>query len=225
MNKEVLVIGGTGDIGKAISDKFSSKITDSIGSKDLDLSNLESIDAFFIKNKNKYKIFVFCSGDNDPDLIKQSNFNKFESTARINYQCLSYIFSSNYSCLKELRSVVAISSLYGNLARKGRSSYVSSKHALNGFIKNLAIEMAPKINANLVSPGFVLTKMTKKNNSPKKLNKIKSMIPMKRFANSSEVASLAYFLTTKEASYITGSNFIIYGGFSSGGFQNIIDYE
>ena len=62
MNKEVLVIGGTGDIGKAISDKFSSKITDSIGSKDLDLSNLESIDAFFIKNKNKYKIFVFCSG-------------------------------------------------------------------------------------------------------------------------------------------------------------------
>ena len=138
---------------------------------------------------------------------------------------MSYIFSSNYSCLKELSSIVAISSLYGNLARKGRSSYVSSKHALNGFIKNLAIEMAPKVNANLVSPGFVLTKMTKKNNSQKKLNKIKSMIPMKRFARSSEIASLTYFLTTKDASYISGSNFVIDGGFSSGGFQNIIDHE
>ena len=225
MNKEVLVLGGSGDIGRAISDKFSPKRTDSIGTKNIDLSNLKSIDAFFLKNKNKYRIFIFCSGDNDPDLIRQTNFNKFEKTARINYQCLSYIFSSNYSCLKELSSIVAISSLYGNLARKGRSSYVSSKHALNGFIKNLAIEMAPKANANLVSPGFVLTKMTKKNNSQKKLNKIKSMIPMKRFARSSEIASLTHFLTTKEASYISGSNFIIDGGFSSGGFQNIIDHE
>ena len=203
MNKEVLVLGGSGDIGRAISDKFSPKRTDSIGTKNIDLSNLKSIDAFFLKNKNKYRIFIFCSGDNDPDLIRQTNFNKFEKTARINYQCLSYIFSSNYSCLKELSSIVAISSLYGNLARKGRSSYVSSKHALNGFIKNLA----------------------KKNNSPEKLNKIKSMIPMKRFARSSEIASLTYFLTTKDASYISGSNFVIDGGFSSGGFQNIIDHE
>ena len=95
MNKEVLVLGGSGDIGKAISDKFSLKLTDSLGSKDLDLSNNESIDAFFQKNKNRYQIFIFCSGDNDPDLIRQTDFNKFERTARINYQCLSYIFSSN----------------------------------------------------------------------------------------------------------------------------------
>jgi NAD(P)-dependent dehydrogenase (short-subunit alcohol dehydrogenase family) len=135
-----------------------------------------------------------------------------------------YIFSKNYKCLSELKSFVAIGSLYSELSRKNRSAYSISKHALYGFVKSLAIEGAEKkLTANMVSPGFIDTKLTRKNNSKEKLNKISSMIPLKSLGRSVDIANAVYFLTQEDSSYITGINLIVDGGFSTGGFQGYLD--
>ena len=67
------------------------------------------------------------------------------------------------------------------------------------------------INVNLVSPGFISTSMTEKLNDNQK-NDYLSKIPMMRFGNPKDVANLVFFLSTDDASYITGQNFHINGG-------------
>ena len=81
-----------------------------------------------------------------------------------------------------------------------------------GFYKSLAHEVASRnINVNVVSPGFIVSPMTQKLNETQK-NKILENIPMKKFGEPSDVANLVYFLSSNEASYITGQNFHVNGG-------------
>jgi NAD(P)-dependent dehydrogenase (short-subunit alcohol dehydrogenase family) len=223
--KKILIIGGTGDIGKSITSKYNKKNTVSVGSAQINLLSLESIDNFFKSYEaESFEIFIFASGRNNPSAISATKFGDYEETLQINCNSLQYIFSRNYQCLKKLKSVVAIGSLYSDLARKDRSSYAVSKHALYGFIKSLAIEGAKKkLTANLVSPGFIDTKLTRKNNSAVKLKKLSSLIPLKQLGKSKDIANAVYFLTHDESRYISGINLIVDGGFSTGGFQDHLD--
>ncbi len=223
MTKKILIIGGTGDIGKAISKKFLNKDIHSLGSNDLDLSCNNSINKFFENNKFLYESLVFVSGVNSPSLIKNTNDKEFEETLKINCSSLHYIFSNNYKCLSKLKSVVVIGSLYASFARSKRASYTISKHGLLGLVKSLAIELSPECNVNMISPGFINTRLTQKNNSRSKLKKISSMIPQKKLGKPEDIANAVVFLTKKESLYINGINLTIDGGFSCGGFQGYID--
>jgi 3-oxoacyl-[acyl-carrier protein] reductase len=223
MIKKILVIGGTGDIGKAISKKFTSKDIHSVGSKDLDLSCNKSMCEFFDNNKFLYECLIFVSGVNNPSLIKNTSVEEFEETLKINCSSLHYIFNNDFKCLSKLKSVVVIGSLYASLARLKRASYTVSKHGLLGLVKSLAIELSPECNVNMVSPGFIDTKLTQKNNSKSKLKKISSMIPQKKLGKPEDIANAVAFLIRKESLYINGINLIIDGGFSCGGFQGHID--
>ena len=222
---KVLVIGGTGDLGQSITFKYNKANTVSVGSKQINLESLDSIDKFFDAYKDeRFKVFIFASAVNNPSSISETKFSDYETASRINCDSLMYIFSKNYECLSELKSFVAIGSLYSELSRKNRSAYSISKHALYGFVKSLAIEGAEKkLTANMVSPGFIDTKLTRKNNSKEKLNKISSMIPLKSLGRSVDIANAVYFLTQEDSSYITGINLIVDGGFSTGGFQGYLD--
>jgi 3-oxoacyl-[acyl-carrier protein] reductase len=71
---------------------------------------------------------------------------------------------------------------------------------------------------NSISPGFVDTKMTRKNNSNEKIKAIKSKIPTGKLVDAAEIASLATYLLLNNKS-ITGQNIIIDGGYSCGGFE------
>ena len=223
--KKVLIIGGTGDIGKSITSKYDKEKTVSVGAVHINLLSLKSIDDFFSSYEKEYfEIFIFASAINSPSAIAATQFSDYEETLQINCNCLQYIFSRNYKCLRKLKSFVAIGSLYSDFARKDRSSYTMSKHALYGFVKSLAIEGAEKkLTANLVSPGFIDTKLTNKNNSEEKLKKISAMIPLKELGKSEDIAHAVYFLTADESKYISGINLIVDGGFSAGGFQGHLD--
>ena len=223
MTSKVLIIGGTSDIGKEIIKNFNDNEVHSVGSKELDLVCRKSIDNFFNQNRNIYKKLIFVSGINNPSLIENTSYEDFDKTVQINCSSVHYFFSKKFKCLSKLESVVIIGSLYSTLARSKRASYTVSKHGLLGLVKSLAIELSPKCNVNMVSPGFIDTKLTKKNNTLAKLNKIKSMIPQKKLGNPKDIANAVSFLTNKESKYINGINLIIDGGFSCGGFQEYID--
>ena len=224
-NKKILIIGGTGDIGRAIARKFPKEDIVIAGSKEIDLNDHNSINSFFDENRmNKFEIFIFSSGINEPAHIQNMSHDNFIKTMQINCSSIHYIFTMNFKCMNHLKSFVAIGSLYSSIARGDRSSYVSSKHALKGLVKALAIDLAKKkCNANMVSPGFINTKLTIKNNSKLKLKKILSMVPVKKLGRPSDIANAVYFLTNKESKYINGIDLIVDGGFSTGGYQNILN--
>lgn len=221
--KKILVIGGSGGIGRAIEKKFPKLLVQSVGTKSIDLSSNSSIEGFFKENLNKYEILIFVSGINNPSLIKDTDEMSYEKTIKVNCSSLHFIMSKNYKCFSKLKSIVAIGSLYASFSRSKRASYTISKHGLFGLIKTLAIELAPFCNVNMVSPGFINTRLTTQNNSKRKINKIKSMIPQKKLGSPSDIANAVYFLTEDSSKYINGINLTVDGGFSCGGFQGPID--
>ena len=94
--------------------------------------------------------------------------------------------------------------------------YTSSKNALVGLTKTLAVEWASQnVLVNAVSPGFTLTELTKTTNTKEQLIELQNKIPIGRLADPVEIAKLVAFLCSDLNTYITGQNIIIDGGFTN----------
>ncbi len=89
--------------------------------------------------------------------------------------------------------------------------YDASKAGVNILTKNLAVELAPNIRVNAIAPGWVNTPMNN-NLSQSFKEEEKNKIALGRFAEPIEIAKIAYFLSTEDASYINGSIIIADGG-------------
>jgi 3-oxoacyl-[acyl-carrier protein] reductase len=111
--------------------------------------------------------------------------------------------------------ILFVSSLYSYKARKGRAAYSISKAAQDAYMRNLALETAGHgLIVNSVSPGFIDTELTRRNNDKEAILQLVQNIPMERLAQPEEIAELVAFLVSTKNSYITGQNINIDGGFS-----------
>ncbi|WP_338721904.1 D-threitol dehydrogenase [Pseudomonas tolaasii] len=93
-------------------------------------------------------------------------------------------------------------------------AYCASKAAIVGMTKVLAMEWAPQINVNAISPTIVETALGKKAWAGEVGEKAKLQIPAGRFAQPEEIAGLALYLLSDAAQMITGANMVIDGGYS-----------
>lgn len=108
--------------------------------------------------------------------------------------------------------IINMVSLSGLKGMPGQVNYSAAKGGMIGATKALAQEIAKRnITVNAIAPGFVKTDMTEELNEKELVN----LIPMKRFGLADEVADLAGFLASKNASYITGQVISINGGLYS----------
>ena len=108
--------------------------------------------------------------------------------------------------------IVNITSVVGHTGNLGQSNYAASKAGLIGMSKSLAIEYAKKnITINCVSPGFIASNMTMNIAEKVKLY-LTSRIPMGRLGSGEDVANCAAFLSSNQASYITGETIHVNGG-------------
>ena len=108
--------------------------------------------------------------------------------------------------------IINISSIVGQIGNKGQTNYVASKAGIDGITKSLSKELGSRgININSIAPGYIETSMTKilKDNIKKELL---DKISLNRFGQPDEVANLAYFLVSEEASYINGQIINLDGG-------------
>ena len=96
------------------------------------------------------------------------------------------------------------------------ADYNASKAGVILLAKTLALEFAPWLRVNAVCPGYVLTPMQKAEYTPEMLEAVNSEIPLNRHATPEEIAGLFAFLSSEEASYITGQAIIIDGGETAG---------
>ncbi len=110
--------------------------------------------------------------------------------------------------------IINISSVSGIMGNAGQANYSASKAGMIGLTKTLAKEFASRsITVNALAPGFIRTDMTADYvNDPTVSGKVLAVVPLKRFGEAAEVASLAAFLCSEEAGYITGQVFAIDGG-------------
>ncbi len=108
--------------------------------------------------------------------------------------------------------IVNISSVVGEMGNAGQVPYVSSKAGLLGMTKALAKELASRgVTVNAVTPGFIETDMTSALDEKLREEHMKA-IPLGRYGQADEVASLVSFLASEQAAYITGQVIGINGG-------------
>ena len=111
-------------------------------------------------------------------------------------------------------SIVNISSMNGLVA--GAIGYTDTKFAVRGMTKAAAIEFAHKgIRVNSVHPGVIETPMVTQGDSYEIIKEFAKHIPLQRTAKPEEVSNLVLFLASDEASYSTGSEFVIDGGLTA----------
>jgi 3-oxoacyl-[acyl-carrier protein] reductase len=86
-------------------------------------------------------------------------------------------------------------------------------------MKNLALELSQyDIRVNSITPGFIDTKLTRNNLSKEDIVKLETRIPLKRLGNVKDISNMALYLCSEKASYLTGQDITIDGGFIAGGF-------
>ena len=108
--------------------------------------------------------------------------------------------------------VVNISSDAAKIGNPGQANYVASKSAIEGLTRTIANEVASRgITVNAVSPGFISTDIIETVNK-ERLETMLKKVPAGRIGNAEEVASLVYFLSSEESSYITGQVIHVNGG-------------
>lgn len=105
--------------------------------------------------------------------------------------------------------IITLSSVSGLCGNRGQVNYSASKAGIIGATKALSLELAKRgITVNCIAPGVIETDMIK--DVP--IDEVKKLIPMKRLGQAHEVASLANYLMSEDASYITGQVISVNGG-------------
>lgn len=159
---------------------------------------------------------VFCAGVSITLPIQFATRKKiatiFETNFFIQIELLRLLLKKKK--ISEGASIVAISSIGGNRSFNiGIGPYGATKAALLSWMKTAAKELAPKIRINCVLPGQVNTPMTSNTElSEEQYESYKQTVPMKRFAETTDITPAIIFLLSDASSYITGAEFVIDGG-------------
>jgi NAD(P)-dependent dehydrogenase (short-subunit alcohol dehydrogenase family) len=114
-------------------------------------------------------------------------------------------------------SIINISSISGIIVNRGllQVHYNSSKAAVTHLSKSLAMEWADRgVRVNSISPGYTMTPMNDRSEVADQLKIFQRDTPMQRIATSDEMAGPAIFLASNAASFVTGIDLVVDGGFS-----------
>jgi NAD(P)-dependent dehydrogenase (short-subunit alcohol dehydrogenase family) len=166
------------------------------------------------------KHILYAAGLNIPQDIEQEPISVIQSVRQhFDVNCMAFlstVFHVNRLLSEPLISIHVLSSLYGIYGRKNRLPYSVGKHALEGSVKCLAIEL-PSSTVLAYRPGFFSTKLTDQNLSSMEQEKLKEKIPIGRLGQSSELSALLLRNILDPPFYATGTFITMDGGLTAGG--------
>lgn len=229
---QVLITGGTSGIGAEIADLFhdrgwevtvvSRKSCHNYQHIELDLANESAVCEWMASvDFSKFTTLVNCAGIIHDNSLHDLDMRRAREVFEVNFFS-ALVLIKGFSNINRrtanshrIRYVVNIASIAGLVAKKNFSIYASSKFALKGLTRSLAVELAPQnVLVNSISPGPTDTPMLRKSLSSEAISRLVEITPLKRLPSSATIARAAYFFGSNENSCITGQDLIIDSGLS-----------
>ncbi len=236
-NKTVFLTGSTGGIGKEIAFQMSSLGAKIIltGTNEERLKNLSNK----LPNENDYIVSDLNNSQNIEDLTNQiiergylidilinnagitkdnlflrMKEDEWASVLNINLHSTVLLTQKIIKGMIKRKTgrILFITSIIGHSGNPGQSNYSASKAGVAAFSKSIAAEVASRgITVNCIAPGFIKTPMTDKLTDDQQ-DKILKNIPISRLGLPSDVASACIYLSSDEASFVTGTTLHVNGG-------------
>ena len=167
-----------------------------------------------IKEFGEVHILVNNAGITRDKLMVSMDESEFDSVIAVNLKGVFNMTKAIYRhFMKKKRGrIINMSSIVGLTGNAGQTNYSSTKAGLIGLTKSVAKELGSRnVTVNAIAPGFIKTEMTDAMTDKAK-EAVLSAIPMKRLGQVEDIANLAVFLASDEASYITGEVIRVDGG-------------
>ncbi|RYE42126.1 MAG: SDR family oxidoreductase [Sphingobacteriales bacterium] len=112
--------------------------------------------------------------------------------------------------------IVNIASIFSTISKEKRAVYSATKFGLHGLTVGSSNDLARyNILVNTLSPGFVMTDLTRKNLSEIERAQLADQVPIKRLAEVQDISNVAVFLLSDLNRYLTGQNIVVDGGFTN----------
>ena len=159
-------------------------------------------------------VLVNNAGITKDNLLLRMSEEDFNAVMKVN---MNSVFNNTKAVLRQMLkqkngSIINLSSVVGVKGNAGQSNYSSSKAAIIGFTKSVALELGSRnIRCNAIAPGFIETEMTKALQQDQ-INEWAESIPLKRSGKPEDVANTSLFLASDMSSYITGQVMNVCGG-------------
>lgn len=214
------------ELGRKLETEFSEKVIffELDVTKEEMWSNLKN----FIIEKNYYIKALFNNAgifimNSIEDTTEREYNNMFDINVKGCFFGLKYIAPIIYK--QKFGTIINASSNAALFGAKGLGIYGATKGAVRTLTKNAAMEYAPYVRVNSIHPGYINTQMIEyaaKLSNKEPIDQA-NYVPLKRLGNTEEIAELVYFLSSDNASYITGSELVIDGGVAAG--QSIWEEE
>ena len=243
--KRVLITGGASGIGAATAHrfldegtrtaildrdeeagrKFVEDLPELAGSIACDVSNLEQVRAAFAE-ANEVMGGVDVVINNAGISIRHSFLDitaeEWDRVLAVNLTGMFYVAQTAARSMVEGEGGVILNtaSTSGRFGYPNYADYNVSKAGVIALTRSMALELAPKVRVNAVSPGYVLTPMQRAEYSDAELQEVNQKIPLGRHAKPEEIAALFSFLASDDAAFITGHVYTMDGGETAGGLAS-----
>jgi 3-oxoacyl-[acyl-carrier protein] reductase len=240
--KTVLVTGATRGIGKQIADdllqlnatlmltgtnaadieklnKEAKAANQSISYYYVDFSSKESTQAFIEKiGAIKIDCLVNNAGINRLNSIDDVLAEDWDDMIAVNLSAPMYLIRTVVVKMKEQQygRIVNVASIFSKISKERRSVYSATKFGLHGLTVGISNDVARyNVMVNTISPGFIITELTKKNLSEAERDEMAKIIPAKRLGQASDISRVVTFLLSNLNTYLTGQNIVVDGGFTN----------
>ena len=182
-----------------------------------DVSQYEACETFIkqvVKEYGRLDILVNNAGITRDGLVMQMKEEDFDRVLEVNLKGTFHTirFAARQMIRQRKGRIINMASVVGIHGNSGQANYSASKAGIIGLTKSVAQELASRgITVNAIAPGFIETEMTAV--LPQEVqDTVKKEIPMGYFGSPKDVAAAVGFLTSEEASYITGQVLCVDGG-------------